>query len=126
VRDFARIHEEVFVVTGPVLRDGLPTIGPSGVSVPEYYFKVVLDYREPGLEGIAFVLANAAADKPVEAFAVSIDSVESLTGIDFFPVLPDPLEDSIEGHINLEYWLLSGDSPPTASGRSSWATIKSK
>ena len=64
VRDFARIHEEVFVVTGPVLRDGLPTIGPSGVSVPEYYFKVVLDYREPGLEGIAFVLANAAADKP--------------------------------------------------------------
>lgn len=124
VREFARLHGEVFVVTGPVLKDGLPTIGPNGVSIPEYYFKVVLDYREPELEGIAFVLANTFADGPLEAFAVSIDSVESLTGIDFFPVIPDPMEDRIEGSITLEHWLLDGTSIPTESSRASWGQIK--
>ncbi len=126
VRGFAQLHGEVFVVTGPVLGDSLPTIGPSGVSIPEHYFKVVLDYREPGLEGIAFVLDNAAVGGPLEAFAVSIDSVESLTGIDFFPVLPDPTEDRIEGSIKFEHWSFNGDAIPTARSSSSWATIKNK
>jgi endonuclease G, mitochondrial len=126
VRGFAQLHGEVFVVTGPVLRDRLPTIGPSGVSIPEHYFKVVLDYREPGLEGIAFVLANAAADGPIEAFAVSIDSLESLTGIDFFPVLPDPTEDRIEGSIKFEHWSFNGEAIPTAVAKSTWEAIKRK
>ena len=34
VRDWADLYGEIFVVTGPVLEGELPTIGPSGVSVP--------------------------------------------------------------------------------------------
>lgn len=104
VRDFARVHGEVIVVTGPVLREGLPRIGASGVSVPEHYYKVVLDYRAPGIAGIGFVLANEPSEQPLAAFAVTIDSVEALTGIDFFAPLPDGPEGEIEGRIEIDRW----------------------
>jgi endonuclease G len=37
-------------------------------------------------------------------FAVSIDSVEIFTGIDFYYSLPDSIEDSIESNVNLPAW----------------------
>ena len=84
VRDWADLHGEVFVVTGPVLESELPTIGPSGVSVPAYYYKVVVDLRPPGVEGIGFILPNGSANQSIGRYTVSIDSVEAFTGIDFF------------------------------------------
>ena len=88
VRNWANEHEAVYVVTGPVLSDGLPTIGPNEVSVPRYYYKVILDRHEPGMHGIGFILPNAPSKMPLSSFAVTIDSVEKITGLDFFPSLP--------------------------------------
>ncbi len=104
VREFATVHEEVIVVTGPVLQEELPKIGPSGVSVPNYYYKVVLDYVPPVTSGIGFVLPNESSDRPLAAFAVPIDSVEVLTGIDFFAPLDDENEAEMEGRVDLEHW----------------------
>ena len=95
VRDWADLHGEVFVVTGPVLESELPTIGPSGVSVPAYYYKVVVDLRPTGVEGIGFILPNGSANQSIGRYAVSIDSVEAFTGIDFFPVVLDSVEEEM-------------------------------
>jgi endonuclease G len=81
---------QLYVVTGPVLEDNLPRIerGVNKISIPKYYWKVVLDREKQ--KGIGFVLPNAAGTKPLELFAVSIDSVERLTGLSFFTSLtPD-------------------------------------
>ena len=123
VRDFAMMHGSVLVITGPVLRPGLPTIGPSGVSVPEHYYKVVLDIQEPGVGGIAFLLANAPDNKPLSACAVPIDAIEVRTQIDFFPALEDGLEERLESEVHLEHWGLSG-SLPTATEYRSWGSVK--
>ncbi|MFZ4456247.1 MAG: DNA/RNA non-specific endonuclease [Bacteroidales bacterium] len=96
VRDWARSNRAIYVVTGPVLEDGLPTIGPNGVSVPRYYYKVILDYTKPDLKSIGFVLPNEGSDKPLSAFAVSVDEVERITHLDFFPTLPDDVEAKVE------------------------------
>ena len=77
VRDWADLHGEVFVVTGPVLEGELPTIGSSGMSVPEYFYKVIVDLRLPGYAGIGFILPNRSVDQSIEHFAVEIDSVEA-------------------------------------------------
>ena len=37
-------------------------------------------------------------------FAVSVDSVESFSGIDFFYLLPDSIEKRIESNVNLSEW----------------------
>ena len=104
VRDFARQHETVVVITGPVLEGGLLEIGPSGLDIPRAYYKVVLDINEPTIEGIAFVLPNESSKKPLGRFAVTIDYVEEITGIDFFEALEDGLEEQIEGSYSIRHW----------------------
>lgn len=104
VRQWAVDNKVIYVVTGPVLENNLPTIGPDKVSIPRYYYKVVLDYTEPELKGIGFIIPNASSTMPLQSFAVPIDSVEHKTGIDFFPALPDEQELAIQKTICLNCW----------------------
>lgn len=108
VREWANENGEVYVVVGPVLADNLPTIGKDRIAVPRAFYKVILDYRAPDYKGIGFIMPNAASSKPIDVYAVPIDSVERATGIDFFPALPDSLERAIEGSLHPAAWGLSG------------------
>jgi endonuclease G len=103
-RSWAAENGALYVVTGPVLSQRLPTIGPNAVSVPAFYYKVLLDYTAPQLKAIAFVFPNAASDQSPAHFAVSIDSVEMLTGIDFFPLLADTTEAALEKSLCTDCW----------------------
>lgn len=118
VRSWAIENDALYVVTGPVLTSGLPTIGPNRVSVPGYYYKVVLDYREPAVKGIGFILPNAGSKEPLEHYAVSIDSVEKLTGIDFFPLLADAEEELIEKTLCVECWTWNDNKKPSKGNNS--------
>jgi endonuclease G, mitochondrial len=107
VRDWVKENGEVAVVTGPVLKANLERMGKSRVAIPKYFYKVVLDYTKPEYKAIAFVLPNEAASSPLYNYVVTVDSVEHLTGIDFFPVLPDSLENSLEAGVNPALWHLA-------------------
>ena len=104
VRTWAIENKTIYIVTGPVLVNGLQTIGGNKVSVPNYYYKVILDYSEPGIKGIGFILPNRESKEPLQNYAVSIDSVEKFTGIDFFPLLQDEQEESIEETLCIKCW----------------------
>ena len=104
VRTWATENNLVYIVTGPVLTSGLTTIGSNKVSVPAYYYKVILDYTEPSIKGIGFIIPNSGSSEPLQQFAVSIDSVEKFTGIDFFFSLPDEQEDLIEKALCVKCW----------------------
>lgn len=86
VREWAIDNSELIVVTGPVLKDELPKIpqGSFKVSIPEYIYKIVLDYYPPVYKAIAFIYPNKGIPYELEKHVVSIDSIELLTGIDFF------------------------------------------
>lgn len=96
IRRWAKKRGPLVVVTGPVLRPGLPTIGRSAkVAVPERYFKIVYDPARQ--EAVAFLIENRNyPDTDLAAVAVSIDAVEKATGLDFFAQLPDAVEQAIE------------------------------
>ena len=105
VRQFAYDAGAVHVVTGPVLTEsGYRRIGINQVSVPEYFYKVVLDFTEPELKAIGFVLPNTGSEAPLEVFARSVDEVEDLTGLDFFAELPDHLESALESRTDIDLW----------------------
>ncbi|HTN19757.1 MAG TPA: DNA/RNA non-specific endonuclease [Pelobium sp.] len=104
VRQWARDNEVIYIVTGPVLKDNLSTLGESSIAIPKYYYKVILDYKEPELKGIGFIMPNESSSYPLQHFAVSIDSVENLTGIDFFPLLPDVDETTLEKNVCISCW----------------------
>lgn len=104
VRQWARKYGSLYVVVGPVLKPGLPSIGPNQVSVPKQYYKVLLHYSETEKKALAFLMENEASSAPLEEFVVSVDSVEKITGIDFFPALPDKEEAELEKRFCLSCW----------------------
>lgn len=106
VRRWAEENEALFVVTGPVLEDSLPAIGENGVSVPRYFYKVLLVLEEPGRKGIAFLMPNERLEYGLLRFAVPIDSIETITGLDFFPALPASIQDEIESIADTLAWSL--------------------
>ncbi len=116
VRAWAVQYGAVYIVTGPVLRAGLPTIGPNRVSVPEYYYKVIL--QSDLHRGIGLIIPHASSTASLTTFAVTIDSVETLTGIDFFPRLPDEVENAIESHFYPTDWAWSSTTAVGAKKRS--------
>ena len=104
-RDWAIMYDSIYVNVGPILNDSLPSIGPNKVSVPKYYYKVLLDYRtkhQP--KAIGFIFENNNSSLPLEHFAVSIDKIEQLTQLDFFHQLPDHLESKLEKETCVSCW----------------------
>jgi endonuclease G len=127
VRQWAVENKDIYIVTGPVLSGGLQTIGPDKVSVPRYYYKVILDYTLPGLKGIGFILPNASSTRPLQSFVVTIDSVEKVTGIHFFPALPLQQEKALEKTVCIPCWTwTSTHFTPNPSHRGNRRSVKTQ
>jgi endonuclease G len=108
-RYWARKNKELYVVSGPILTlEPKGTIGENEVAVPAAYFKVLLDIQEPQVKGIGFVLPNEVSYDPLFKYAVSIDDVEELTGLDFFnDFIPEDVEAEVEAEANIDLWPFS-------------------
>ena len=104
VRFWAEKYDGVYVVTGGILQGNLKTIGDENVSVPNEFYKIVVDITDGKHKAIAFVIPNKPSDKSFYEYVVSIDEIEAKTGIDFFPNLPDSVEVKMERTIDLKAW----------------------
>lgn len=105
VREWALTDSALLIVTGPVIRSNLKRLGENRIAVPDSFYKVIISlYGEPP-KGIGFIFANRGYNKTsLKQLAISIDSVESITGIDFFCLLPDKMEQKIESSVQLNEW----------------------
>lgn len=104
VRYWAKKYDGVYVVTGGVLKDGLTTIGDESVSVPEEFYKIILDASDGNYKMLAFLIPNKPSSSSFYDFVVSVDEIEAKTGIDFFSALPDSVENKVEATIDLKGW----------------------
>ena len=95
-RFWAEKYDKLYIVTGGILNNNLKTIGFEKVGVPNYFYKIILDYHTPKLKVIAFLIPHQNSEKGLYQFVTSVDEIERLTGIDFFPELPDELETELE------------------------------
>jgi endonuclease G len=104
VRFWAGKYDGVYVITGGVLKNGLETIGDERVSVPEEFFKIVVDASDGQLKAISFLIPNKPTDKSFYDYVVTIDAIEEKTGIDFFPKLSEAAAKNLEATIDLKAW----------------------
>ena len=103
-REWAKQYGDIYIVCGPVLEDTKhKTIGKNKVVVPEAFFKVILRTSDTP-QAIGFVYANKNGNQSKAYYMKTVDEVEQLTGIDFFPALPDDIEDKIEAACSLKDW----------------------
>lgn len=111
VEDFLRQYviqtgHSIIVVTGGLLNDTIKkSIGINKrIKVPPYFYKIAVDMEAKPACAIGFYLLNGTNTKPITAYTLTIDSIEKKTGIDFFPLLPDTLEDRIEAMNDISLW----------------------
>ena len=103
-RSWARKWGEIHIVCGPInSQEKGRRIGPNKVLVPKGFFKVVL-YNGSSPKAIGFIYPNDDTDKPLKAYATSVDEVERITGINFFASLNDKIENEIEKNYNFNDW----------------------
>ena len=103
-RRWAKQYGDIYIVCGPVFMNREhETIGPNGVFVPEAFFKVILCLQGKP-KAIGFVVRNNEGKKKRDQFINTVDDVERITGIDFFPALPDDIESEVEAYANIDDW----------------------
>ena len=98
IYDWSKESDSLYVVTGPVLDNPLGTIGEHEVSIPRSYYKTIVRFKDGNATGIGFLLKNEKSKKPYFDFVTAIDSIEQVTGINFYEQFPDTLEDQIEAN----------------------------
>ncbi len=108
-RDWAQQEGRIFIVCGPILyRQQHKTIGHEHrITVPEAFFKVILCPDSNPPRAIGFIYKNTSGNHPLDSYVNSVDQVERITGIDFFPALPDEVEDKVEAGYDLSRWKIS-------------------
>ena len=122
VRDWAIDYHKIYIATGPVFSSDMSVIGVHHVAVPKYYYKVILDYNPPDIKAIGFILPNEASSESLQHFAVSVDSVEKMTHLDFFTRLQDQVEAQTEHRLCLECW--SWDKPIRSEEHAAVKTVE--
>lgn len=104
-RMWAMDNGHLLIATGPVITDDMRRLGKNRIGVPDAFYKVICFVSGNKYKGIAFLLENRDyGDASLKSVAIPIDSVEKVTGIDFFPALPDDLEKEMEASVDWSSW----------------------
>ena len=104
IRNWVSKKGEMYIITGGVLKDGLPTIGSEKVSVPEYFYKIVVTYNQDKPVSIAFLIPNKATSNHISTFVTSVSDIENTTGLSFFTNLPQEIEAQLKMPIDYRFW----------------------
>lgn len=96
-RNWADKYGRIYIACGPIFDSKSPKrIGVHKVAVPDRFFKVILIYNRKNPIAMGFIFKNTAHSQDIEKYMVTVDSVENVTGMDFFSKLPDEIENRIE------------------------------
>lgn len=106
IRNAVRKYGKGWIVTGPLfIDDKYKTVKyveklKNIVSIPTHFFKLLLlkNKKNDSMKMWAILLANKRIQRYIDLSEniISIDSLEKISGYDFFPLLPNCLEDSLE------------------------------
>ena len=99
--------DTLYVVKGGTIQDGMfsKRVASNHIVVPKYYYMALLRYRGGTYSAIAFWMEHKdygnnfnsqATNATMRQHAVSVDELETNTGIDFFHNLPDAVEVQVE------------------------------
>ena len=85
--------------------------GGSSAGIRDAACRIIGDMGELLLHGIAIkpgkpTIMGKAGNKPLMTYMLSIDEAEQQTGIDFFPALPDEIENAVEADYNFSDWTI--------------------
>lgn len=115
--EWADDFNSVWIIAGPIIYNNIPSkwLGEKEknevlIAIPDAFFKIIV--REIGgrPDVLAFIYPQAGIGYKRSGgydhtpYLTSVDIIEVLTGLDFFPNLPENIEDEIESLIQIRLW----------------------
>ncbi|VGO21557.1 DNA/RNA non-specific endonuclease [Pontiella sulfatireligans] len=101
---YGRYFGEVWVICGPVFEKTVEKLD-SGVPVPSHYYKIIADEHDGRLRVLAFLVEKRCPPYTrIKKRLVSIDEIEQRTGLDFFPELPERMQQELEAEPASRLW----------------------
>ena len=92
-------YGEVWVVVGPV-HAAAPALRFGRIPVPEAFWAVISEYdeAEKGVRAVAYLVPHEEKwrDRELTRYVVSVDRIEEVTGLDFFPALSPGAQAALE------------------------------
>lgn len=104
VRALASQKGSIYVVCGPIVNENPQTIGENIVVVPQRFFKALLQTDSGEWHAIGFMFNNTSGKQPLATYALSINELEEITGITFFPALPAEIVKNVKSQVDFNRW----------------------
>lgn len=103
-RKWAIKYKDIYIACGPIYYDSLNVRKlKNKIWIPDAFYKVVLCLNKTP-KTIGFICPNTEDSHSLKDYAVSVDKVEEITGIDFFYQLSDSVEEKIESQFDYRSW----------------------
>ena len=105
-RKWARQYGSIYIACGPIVNSKRPrTIGRNRIVVPDAFYKVVMrKTKDNEATAIGYVFKHGKQNRPLHTYAMSVDEVEKMTGIDFFSKMPKHIQNKMEASYKLQDW----------------------
>jgi len=101
--NWAKKHGKIYITTGSNVKKYDRRLNKK-VSIPKLYYKVILVNNESNQKAIGYVIPNDTILSCLCSYAVTVDSVEALTSLDFFHKVDNDYEEKIESEIDEKFW----------------------
>lgn len=103
-KQYGRYFSEVWVTTGPVFKGSTDRLD-SGVAIPSHCYKIIADEHNGQLRVLAFLIEQRNPPfTRIKQRLVSIDEIEQLTGLNFFPNLSKEEQANLESQTATRLW----------------------
>lgn len=112
---YASESKGVWVIVGPIFPSDPVFYFEKPIHVPEAFFCIIADRKQNGkIDALAVVMEQTVSGiRPLKGLETTVDHIEELTGLDFFPDLDDSEEDLLESSLPGARWDLMSDLIPS-------------
>jgi len=106
VRTYVEKHNvNLYIITGGIVFDDHKEIGiKNKIAVPTYFYKMIFDDTDNNIMTI-IIPNDSISNQDYFEYVTSVNRIESLMNLDFFPQLEDISQDSLENKIVNFNWL---------------------
>ena len=104
-RRWAEKYGDIYIICGPMYFKSkeMQYIGENNVAIPDAFFKVILCLNgDP--KCIGFICRNTDGNKKKDMYVNTLEEVERLTGLHFFPQLDPETRKLVESEADISMW----------------------
>lgn len=104
-RRWAEKYDDIYIICGPMYFKSkeMQYIGENNVAIPDAFFKVILCLNgDP--KCIGFICRNTDGNKKKDMYVNTLEEVERLTGLHFFPQLDPEIRKLVESEADISMW----------------------